>query len=186
MKAVLDAARAEFVAKGYRLATMDAIAALAGVSKRSIYKWHTDKAALFRACVMDSARQLPVPAIDMKRPLEEVLVQFGQALLHAHSTELAFGLGSLQMQEGKDFPEIPLAVDQGERLITEPISKLLQRHGVRPEPAKRLAYLFLTMLYADLQRRMMLGLAPPSAEEIRRDAEDSVSVLLRGIADWTG
>ena len=185
MNAVLDAARAEFVRKGYRLATMDAIAARAGVSKRSIYKWHTDKAALFRACVMDTARQLPVPAVDMELPLEATLVQFGTAVLRALSTEFGFGMGSLIMWEGKDFPEIPLAIDQAEGLITEPVSKILETHGIRSEPAKRLAYLFFVLLCSDIQRRMMLGLAPPSDQEIRRDANDAAILLLRGLADWT-
>ena len=45
-------AREQFIAQGYRAVTMESIAQMAGVSKRSLYLWHDDKAALFRACLL--------------------------------------------------------------------------------------------------------------------------------------
>src|SRR4051812_2611515 len=62
--AVILAARSEFLRRGYRAATMKDIAAAAGVSKRSLYLWHRDKAALFQNCVFKGAVDLNLPKLD--------------------------------------------------------------------------------------------------------------------------
>lgn len=49
--AVLEAAREVFEAQGYQAATMDEIAARAGVSKRTVYHHFASKEALFEALV---------------------------------------------------------------------------------------------------------------------------------------
>lgn len=50
-QAILDAARAVFLARGYGGASMDEVAAVAEVSKQTIYKHFSDKKSLFTAVI---------------------------------------------------------------------------------------------------------------------------------------
>jgi AcrR family transcriptional regulator len=165
---VLNAARAEFIEKGFRAATMDDIAVRANVSKRSLYSWHADKAALFRACAVEGG-----------------LTQYATVLLDALSDHYAFGMGSLLMREGRDFPDIPDAVEQGHQYILEPLTTFLDEKGFG-ESSARLSRLFESLLVSDLQQRMVLGLSPPTKEESEVRIADSVRLFLYGASAWQG
>src|SRR5688572_7058892 len=52
--AVVEAARTLFMEKGYDGTTMDDIAALASIAKRTLYNNYADKAALFSEIVRDA------------------------------------------------------------------------------------------------------------------------------------
>ena len=52
--AVIDAARTLFLRQGYAGTTMDDIAALAGLTKRTLYNNYPDKAALFVQIAADA------------------------------------------------------------------------------------------------------------------------------------
>ncbi|MEV0275668.1 helix-turn-helix domain-containing protein [Streptomyces sp. NPDC050610] len=68
--AILAAARELFVRQGVDRASMDAIAALAGVSKRTVYDYFGDKRSLFVAILADVSQSLADTAC---RALEEHL-----------------------------------------------------------------------------------------------------------------
>src|SRR5215510_14235888 len=51
--AVVEAARELFLSKGYARTTMEDIAALAGITKRTVYNNYADKSALFTQIVVD-------------------------------------------------------------------------------------------------------------------------------------
>lgn len=57
-QAMLDAAVAEFGASGYQAANMDAIAAAAGVSKRTLYNHFPSKEVLFRSLAEEMAKRV--------------------------------------------------------------------------------------------------------------------------------
>ena len=59
---MLEAAIAEFQACGYQSASMDAIAAAAGVSKRTLYNHFSSKEALFRALAAEMGERVSVSA----------------------------------------------------------------------------------------------------------------------------
>lgn len=54
---VLQGAMQEFLAKGYAAASMDRVAAAAGVSKATVYSHFSDKETLFKALVAQMAQQ---------------------------------------------------------------------------------------------------------------------------------
>lgn len=56
--AIMDGGREVFARDGYERASIDAIATVAGVSTRTIYKHFTDKAALFAAVVDHSTNRV--------------------------------------------------------------------------------------------------------------------------------
>jgi TetR/AcrR family transcriptional regulator, mexJK operon transcriptional repressor len=57
-RVMLEAARALFVQEGYELASVDAIAARAGVSKRTVYDHFGDKEAVFAAVLEEVGEKL--------------------------------------------------------------------------------------------------------------------------------
>jgi len=84
-RSLLDGALAVFARDGYTRASIDAIAAQAQVSTRTIYNHYDDKAALFRAVIVDSAGRTAEREIDIVQrllgkvvDLEEDLVEFGK------------------------------------------------------------------------------------------------------------
>ena len=83
-RALLDGALRVFARDGYTRAGVDALAAEAGVSSRTIYNHYGDKAGLFRAVILDScdqvvARQTALADALLGRvvDLESDLVEFG-------------------------------------------------------------------------------------------------------------
>lgn len=68
-RAILDAARALFLQKGYAGTSMDEVAALAGVSKQTVYKHFVDKQRLFADLITADISQSDGPA----HPLVEAM-----------------------------------------------------------------------------------------------------------------
>src|SRR5436309_14403335 len=60
-RAILDAAATVFLRNGYLGASMDEIAALAGVSKQTVYKHFADKERLFVEIVMSTVDEVSDP-----------------------------------------------------------------------------------------------------------------------------
>ena len=79
---ILDAATTAFRDEGYDRASMDRIADLAGVSKRTVYNHFRSKEALFQAVVqtlLDRAVALKQVEWEPDRPLEDQLADFARA-----------------------------------------------------------------------------------------------------------
>jgi Transcriptional regulator len=111
-QAVIAAAERAFLDQGYASASMDAIAADAGVSKRTVYNHFPSKQDLFRAVVarlygeLNDAERARLP---VEEPPEEVLPRFARHLLaHLRRPEIQ-GLLRLIVAERPRFPELGLA-----------------------------------------------------------------------------
>jgi AcrR family transcriptional regulator len=81
---ILEGARTVFARDGYSRASLDTIAATAGVSTRTIYNHFTDKARLFQAVIIDSSERVAevhIGIIDRHLgkivDLEQDLIDFG-------------------------------------------------------------------------------------------------------------
>jgi len=110
--AVVDAARALFLRDGYSRTTMDEIAALAGVTKRTLYNNYADKEALFREIVLDFIAF----AEEFARGLQEELGGIANAKLRSTLEELGvrlalaitrrdvIALRRLLISEAREFP----------------------------------------------------------------------------------
>lgn len=161
MTDLLHVARAEFMERGYRQTTMDHIAEAAGVTKRTLYSWHEDKAALFRACLKVGAARFPTIDPDAADAQAELL-RYLTALVVELARERNLGIGRLFLRESGDFPEMSPMVERSYAdAIIDPLAAFLRAHGLeRPGSVER-AELLGAMALAPIHNSLLLGRAVP-------------------------
>ena len=114
-RAILSAAWSVFLAKGYEAATMDEIAALAKVSKPTVYKHFTDKRRLFIAVVegqmSDSERvtRNMVDALATTTDLERDLRRFARQHVADVTDPDIVRLRRIVIAQADRFPELAQA-----------------------------------------------------------------------------
>lgn len=116
-RAILDAAAPIFGDEGYERASVDAIAAAAGVSKPTIYNYFGGKEQLFRESVADSAIQQNAEALQVILKLDlaperwrDSLRELGTKLVECQRTECAGFLRRMIAAETARDPEVYQAV----------------------------------------------------------------------------
>ncbi len=112
---ILEAAVEEFQQRGFVGASMDRIAELANVSKRTVYNHFENKQALFNAIVrlaFEEARQTVDVAYVPGGPLREQLVSIGQAEGRLLRSERFMRLARMALGETMRAPEIAEAVQE--------------------------------------------------------------------------
>ncbi len=180
MANLLQVARVIFARQGYRATTMDEIAATAGLTKRTVYAWHRDKEALFRACVLVGAERFPKLAPDgrtVTRALERYVVELHREL----SREDSYGIGVLFLREVQEFPEIAESMQRGYLdYMINPLAAFLRRHGLEEAGQVERTKLFVAMALAPLHNTMLVGLQLPSPGEVRAHARRCVAIFLGG------
>lgn len=177
---VLEVARAAFIRNGYRATKMDAIAAEADVSKRTLYLWHADKAALFRLCVVESARLVSLPPLDDRKSVEDALSSYATAMHREFSTGYAIGMARLLAVEGREFPEIAEAVQQGRAFITQPLLRYFRRHGLETETGSDSVVLFQEMILSLLQPTVYWNAPLLVGAKLKQRIRMIVGVFLHG------
>src|ERR1700734_1023343 len=110
---ILEVATELFLAQGYGSTTIEAVAARAGISKRTLYHRFDDKAALFAAVVHEIIQQIRPPAgvpLIVGATLRDILRRLAGMILHAALSPQAIALHRLVMAESARFPELARAV----------------------------------------------------------------------------
>ncbi|MEV0381196.1 TetR/AcrR family transcriptional regulator [Nonomuraea sp. NPDC050643] len=137
-RAILAGALTVFARDGYSRASIDAIAATAGVSTRTIYNHFTDKTELFRSVIQESATraaEAQIAVIDRHlrkvTDLEADLVEFGRALAEPTAAEHTEHF-SLVRQINAEAGHIPQAVvdawqETGPRRVRRELAGHLRR-----------------------------------------------------------
>lgn len=160
---------------------MKAIADSAGVSKRSLYLWHADKAALFHACVLDGAERFPLPTLDTLQAPERALSTYAADIVRSLSNGERYAMSLLLMREGRDLPELTAPIGEIEfRYMVGPLAEYLACHGVPADDVTRRAQLFLAMALSEFNHCMLLGMPPPDDRANRQHAHLVVEVFLHG------
>jgi AcrR family transcriptional regulator len=113
MQAILDGALEVFMVQGYAAASMDRIAAAAGVSKSTLYSNFQDKEGLFLALIQDltAASRQQVFALlsqsDLQAPPQAVLHQIATLMLDGFAkNQPLLTLMRLVIGESDRFPEV--------------------------------------------------------------------------------
>lgn len=158
---------------------MAQIADAAGLTKRTLYAWHADKEALFRACVTVGAQRFPVLAVDDPTRFPEALEGFAAKLLDELTAEDSFGMGLLFVRESGSFPELASIIQRGYfEYLVEPLAACLRQHGYEVEGRTERTNLFVTMVLAPVHNAMLLGEPIPGSQALRRHAALSVGIFL--------
>jgi TetR/AcrR family transcriptional repressor of mexJK operon len=161
---ILAAATDLFLAEGYGLTSIEAVAKRAAVSKRTFYDRFEDKAALFAAAVhriIDNIRPPPEAPLVEGANLEDILSRIAMLILRAALTPQGLALHRLVNAESARFPELVRAVasDGGTRMAIEVISGVLDREfsaaKLAPENREFAAAQFIVMVVTLPQRRAM-------------------------------
>lgn len=111
--AAIEAARTLFLRNGYAGTTMEDIAALAGLSKRTLYNNYADKGALFTQIVSDALVYAERFALGLASEFDGITSENLSATLHGLGSRLALAilrpeviaLRRLLIGEARSFPE---------------------------------------------------------------------------------
>ncbi|HYM32200.1 MAG TPA: TetR/AcrR family transcriptional regulator [Candidatus Cybelea sp.] len=190
---ILDVATTLFLAEGYGVTSIEAVARRARISKRTFYHRFTDKAALFGAVVHRIIERLRPPAdvpLYEGRSLEEVLRRLAELMLRAALTPAALALNRLILSESQRFPELARAVAQegaaadAVRRIAALLDREAQAGRLTLDNTGFAAAQFMQIVIGLPQRRA-LGVGEPMSEaELNAWADDAVNLFLNGCRGW--
>jgi TetR/AcrR family transcriptional repressor of mexJK operon len=191
---ILEIATELFLTEGYGSATIEAVAARAGVSKRTLYHRFEDKSALFIAVVHRIVSQIrPPPGVALLEGSNphEILRRLAGFVLQAALSPQAIALHRLVMAEAARFPELVRAVydegwaDEAAALIGSVLGRALR--GARPSPRAGAfaAEQFLQMVVTVPQRRALGIGVPMTPAELDSWVEDTVRLFLEGVQGLT-
>jgi len=188
---ILDAALAEFAARGFAAARMDDIAARAGVTKGTLYLYFASKEELFKSLVRESigaaiaARRMEAEAF--AGSTAELLATVLRFMGYFARTSDRAVLPKIMMAEAGNFPELlrfyrAEIVDNGLGLLAAIIGRGIARGEFRkidPQHAARLcvAPLLLVMLW-----RTSFAREETVPYDLEGLIEAHIDVLLRGLA----
>jgi len=111
-RAIMDAARTVFLRKGYDGASMDEVAALAAVSKQTVYKHFADKKRLFTAIITgdisatETLTHGMVAALPDSEDIEKDLRQFARRHITDVTQPHLIQLRRIIIAEAERFPEL--------------------------------------------------------------------------------
>jgi TetR/AcrR family transcriptional regulator, mexJK operon transcriptional repressor len=188
---ILDAATTVFLVNGYVGTSMDEIAALARVSKQTVYKHFSDKESLFTAIVtaaVDDAGDpvaAEVAALAESEDLAADLRALARALLSRVMQPRLMQLRRLVIGEAGRFPELGRAFFEhgaGRTIeaLTASFERLTERGLLRAQdPQLAAAHFNWLVMAAPVNRAMLLGDdAIPSTTELDRYADGGVTAFL--------
>jgi AcrR family transcriptional regulator len=162
---------------------MDEVAAAAGVTKRTLYAWHRDKQALFRACVIAGAERFPPLQPDAGGNLRAALERYVIDLHNELSRADSYGMGLLSLGEARDFPEMGEAIRRGHfDYMIAPLAEFLRRHALEQDGSVERTLLFVAMALSPLHNAMLVGLPLPTPQEVSAHACRCVEIFIGGSA----
>jgi TetR/AcrR family transcriptional regulator, mexJK operon transcriptional repressor len=190
-RAILDAATEVFLQKGYLATNMDEIAALAAVSKQTVYKNFLGKETLFVEIVSSVTNRASdrvhseMPDLAEGEDVAEYLRRYAYRQLIIVLTPRVIQLRRLVIGEVGRFPELARALfDGGPRRAMAAMAVLFERLAERgllaiDDPAAAASQFNWLIMGEPLNRAMLLGdEAIPKPAALRRHAAAGVRVFL--------
>ena len=183
--AILDAARAIFLDQGYAAASMDSVAAEAGVSKATIYAHFTGKDDLFGAMIRSRCeRNATFAPLEAGFDARKTLTVIGQRLLDLLLQPQTLAVYRLVVSEAERHPDLAKAFYEsgpgtGRAQIAQMIAELAERGELTVTDPSVVADLFVGMLRTDLFMRSLLGLPQPEGRSVESAIADAVETVLR-------
>lgn len=188
--AILDAAKAMFTQHGFAGASMDQIAAEAGVSKLTVYSHFGDKETLFGAAVKAHCEQ-QLPSLvferDPEAPLRERLLDVARAFYAmAITPEALAGYRMLCTPQLVGSALTQLFWQAGPARVQKEFAGLLERRiamgQMEIDDVPRASAQFFALLKGEPHAMAVFGYSQVGAEAVERHLAASVDLFLRGYA----
>jgi TetR/AcrR family transcriptional repressor of mexJK operon len=182
-EAILDAGVKVFMAEGYA-ASMDRVAAEAGVAKQTLYSHFGSKEGLFHA-LFDRYKQQTLRVFDPAGDLAAELAAFGEDLLRRIFDPEILGVQRLMIAQAAAFPDLArIFYDAGPGHVRTTLAAFLRNRmeagALRPDDAAAAAEDLIGLLQGGRRQRHLFGVEPaPEAAELRGMAERAVTIFLR-------
>lgn len=192
---ILDAARTLFLAEGYKDTSMDAVAALAGVSKQTIYAHFGAKEALFTAVTRSmidaavAAQKAVAPDPGREADIAGWLLDHARQQLRTAQDRSLMQLRRVAIAEAERFPDVGIAVfEAGPAQAIARLARILAVwHAAgrldSPDPARAAAMFNWLIMGGPTSEAMLLGqpqFAGPAEAEAH--AAECVRVFLAAYA----
>lgn len=181
-RAILAAAEEVFLGEGYVPASMDKIAAIAQVTKQTVYRYFPSKAELFKATLQHIAESTDENYLIHLQEGDTVkaLSLFSQGFIRFHLTEKHLAIFRLLVSESKKAPELTsgfyeIGPGQTDKLLSE---FLAERIGIKNN--KHIAQLWTAMLL-ESRSSVLIGMKKPSEKQIESHARKVTEFLLSAI-----
>jgi TetR/AcrR family transcriptional repressor of mexJK operon len=194
-RAILEAGTALFLVHGYRGTSMDEIAAIAEVSKQTVYKHFADKESLFSEIVTSTVEEVAEPVHDEVLELQDSgdveadLRRLARRLLGQVMQPRILQLRRLVIGEAGRFPELGRTFyEQGPgrtiAALATVFERLADRGVLQPgDPLLAAAHFNWLVMSIPLNRAMLLGEdEPPASAELNQYADAGVRAFLAAYA----
>jgi TetR/AcrR family transcriptional regulator, mexJK operon transcriptional repressor len=194
-RAILEAGTALFLAHGYSGTSMDEIAAVAEVSKQTVYKHFADKKSLFSEIVTGTVEEVARPVheevleLQESGDLEADLRRLARRLLRGVMQPRILQLRRLVIGEAGRFPELGRTFhEQGPGRTIAALATVFERLADRgvlqlDDPPLAAAHFNWLVISIPLNRAMLLGEdEPPAAAELDGYADAGVRAFLAAYA----
>ena len=189
-RALLDAAAALFMEKGYDQTTLSDIVSRAGGSRATLYEHFGDKAGLFRAMMEEhNARfltSLSALTISTSEPPEAALTRFGLHFLHTLMEPETAAILRTLVSEGTRIPDIAasffrIGPDIVSSRFADDLRRLAEAGTLRIPDPEAAAHAFIGMIIGSLLLpRLVLPDAAVSDAELERHVRQAVALFLDG------
>lgn len=192
--AAVSAARSLFLQQGYGGTTMEDIAELAGLTKRTLYNNYRDKASLFEEIVSEVtafaaafARELPsaLASVENAVDLSGRMTELAQRLALAIARPDVIALRRLLISETRTFPALAnhyfdRAPQQVIRSLASEFARLRSIGLLAADDERLAASQFAYLVVGEsLDRAMLTGTLPVETEVIRYAREGAVTFMAR-------
>ena len=186
-RAILDAAMAVFLERGYAGATIDAVVERAGGSKATVYAMFGNKEGLLAAIITDGVESLAetFDAAQVDAPLDETLRRIGLGYLRLITSPERVALFRLVVGESGRFPEIGdifyrSGPERGVKRLADYFRDAIARGLIVSDDAERLSVFFLDLLRGHLHLRAILNATRrPTQKEIEAHVDFILPLFLK-------
>lgn len=194
---VVEAATSLFLSKGYDGTTMDEVAALAGVSKPTLYRYFADKEQLYVAIVaattddIDGLLRLVSEELAASDDPREGLGRLASKFLTALMQPDLLRLRRLVIANAERFPAVGQDwFSRGFERVLETLSIAFQRYAANgrlrfDDPLLAANHFAGLLLWIPLNRAMFSGSCESDPAELARYADAAVDAFLRGYGTET-
>jgi AcrR family transcriptional regulator len=187
---ILEAAFAEFSAKGFKGATIKSIARAAGLQSPALIYWYfPDKEALFRE-VLES--RIPVlravrdPAVLLDLPPEEVLPSIAKRYLSTFDNRATQRMARLLLGEAMRRSEVAdmfgnAVIKRVLGFLTSYMARQVELGKLRPHDVRASARTFIGMLLPQAGGKMFFPAIREDGLTDEEHVEAAISIFLRGL-----